>query len=174
MMNAMVFQKQGIHHCMVKNITYCVLATMLIVSLSGCFNKKKNAQPTQKKPVVELPAGDNVLVLETKQKGGVVVIDAVRLALPGFIVIRDDLYGKPGVVIGVSPLLSVGEAKDIKLDILRDFTGTEQMYAELHADNGDRRFRQTDDTLVANEQKQAVVVPFSLEGTKEPSVDVKY
>lgn len=159
---------------MQKKNTLIILAIVFAIVSTGCFNKKKNAQPTQKKPVVELPTGDNVLVLETKQKGGVVAIDAVRLALPGFIVIRDDLYGKPGVVIGVSPLLPVGEAKDLKLDILRDFTGIEQMYAELHADNGDRRFRQTDDTLVANEQKQAVLVPFSLEGTKDPSVDVKY
>lgn len=149
---------------------------MVVIAIlsPGCFNKKKNAQPAQQKPVKELPAGDNALVLEPKQKGGTVVIDGARLAAPGFIVIRDDLYGKPGVAIGISPLVPAGEARDIKLDILRDFTGMEQMYAELHADNGDRRFRQTDDTLVADAAGAKITIPFSMEGASDPFVDVKY
>ncbi|MBI4090509.1 MAG: hypothetical protein HY422_00625 [Candidatus Komeilibacteria bacterium] len=159
-------------HMQKKNV-FIVLAIIIAVVSTGCF-KKKNVRPIQQKPVVELPAGNNVLVLATKQQGGFVVIDAVRLAAPGFIVIRDDLYGKPGVVVGVSPLLPSGEARDIRLELLRDFLGTEQLYAEVRADNGDRRFRQTDDSIVLDEQGQSVMAQLSMEGIKDPFVDIKY
>ena len=144
-----------------------------VVAATGCFKNKKISQ-TVEKPQVILPAGVNVMILATQQHGGSVVVDGVRLSASGFIVIRDDLYGKPGVVVGVSPLLPAGEAQHLELDLLRDFSGAEQLYAELHHDNGDRRFRQVDDLPVKDAEGQEIVVQFAMEGPGDPFVDVGY
>ena len=156
-----------------------LLLVGIVLTLPGCLQKKsQNTRATQatvkEVPKAPLPEGTNVIVLAQKQKGSTVVIDGVRLSSSGFIVVRDDLYGKPGVVIGVSPLLPAGESHTIRLDLQRDFAGIEQLYAELHGDNGDRRFRQVDDPVALDEQSHAVIVPFSLEGSKDPFVDVRY
>lgn len=119
-------------------------------------------------------AGQNDVQLGEQQPGATVRIRTVRFEKPGFVVIRDELYGNPNVAIAISGLIDAGEAQEFELALSRDFAGEQTLFVELYSDNGDRRFRQTDDAIVRDTSGNPVRRSFRMTGAGESGIDIAY
>src|SRR3989344_8174153 len=61
----------------------------------------------------------NAVIVSEQRPGKRVIVSAVHLASPGFVVIHDDISGAPGAIIGASALLRAGETTNIMVVLTR-------------------------------------------------------
>lgn len=68
------------------------------------------------------------------------VIDSVTLSKPGFVAIHENQNGQPGAILGVSGLLPAGKHENSTIELSRKTAPGENLFAMVHADNGDGKF----------------------------------
>lgn len=78
------------------------------------------------------------IVVEDQNAGDWVLIERVMFKNTGWVVIREDLNGSPGNILGAQ-LFDSGEYQGV-VDLLRDTTAGSIYYAMLAKDDGDRLF----------------------------------
>ena len=74
-----------------------------------------------------------------------VSVAVVQFERPGFVVIHEDINGRPGKILGASALLSKGETKDVLVVFSRMTVDGETLYAMIHLDDGDKVFEAGED-----------------------------
>lgn len=82
----------------------------------------------------------NGLVANGRLAGGPVLINEVKLATSGYVVVHSDNGGVPGTVRGVSGLLSAGVSREVMIELSRASIAGETLWAMLHQDDGDGEF----------------------------------
>jgi hypothetical protein len=129
--------------------TIIVLLALIVVALLFYVDKRQTApittdvatsSATDTAASSKMMVGSHAVVMTDQKPGKEVVVSAVVLGNPGFVVIHEDTNGQPGPVIGYSSLLSTGETKVIKISLNREVKDGERLYAMLHLDNGDGKF----------------------------------
>jgi hypothetical protein len=109
-------------------------------------------------PTAQQPPMQNNLKINSQQKGSSVVIDTVTLAKPSFVVIHQDVKGKPGLVLATSELLPTGESQQKKIPLL--LTTGKTYWAEIRADDGDRKWNEALDPAVATSTDRTTITSF--------------
>ena len=79
-------------------------------------------------------AEENAVVVTEQRPGNTVTASIVYLAAPGYVVIHEDVDGKPGAIIGASALLQAGENLNIRVTLSRSTEDGQKLHAMLHAD----------------------------------------
>lgn len=162
-------QKLIFSHSQMIRIAVILLVVAVLVGIivsGGYFSNSRfeKNNPVQSRYTFMEP-GSAVLVLGAAQSPGVISIKKVEIPQPGFVVVQDDMYGSPGIVVGVSSYLNVGRTEDILVELARAFAGDEQFYVSVRADNGDGRFKQLDDPALTNESGTPILIPVTAQGS---------
>lgn len=98
-------------------------------------------------------------------------IDSATLAVPGFIVIHEDVNGIPGATVGTGKLLAAGAYVNESVIMT---TGPGKYYwAMLHGDDGNGLFDITRDSAVKDVAGQIVMQRFQVKTSSESTVDIK-
>jgi len=88
----------------------------------------------------------NRVVVADQFPGNIVYISSVQLAKPGFVVIKNDKSGTPGDVIG-SQYFDKG-INPGKVNLTKATVNGGMYYAQIYADDGDKKFDATKDLPV--------------------------
>jgi len=163
-------------NCVMKKLLFIAVLMMLVGA--GCWSRESDA-PTETLPMTNSEqnstgetqatgTGSGVqlyssLNVSAQNAGTRVGLDAVVLAKPGFVVIRQDVAGKPGKVIGTSAFLQAGEMHGVT--VMAVTKAGMSYWAELRADDGDGKFAEAKDAAVVDERNGAVSVKFSTVGS---------
>lgn len=126
---------------------------LLAISVGYIMLSTKELNTKENKP-------QEVLVL-TPQIGAInITIKKAILEKPGFIAIKETINGKPGQIVEVSEYLTEGTHTTIEIPLPAPVPGkgvsineagrpvTVEMVAVMYADNGDKGFNPSDDTIV--------------------------
>jgi len=107
-----------------------------------------------------LKNGDNAIyVTDQPSRASKIEVGYVILAIPGFVIIRDDELGMPGKIIGSSSLLS-GRTNAVSIDLEKTLGAGQVYYAELVLDDGNAVFEEGKDLLVSDNNKSIVLMSF--------------
>lgn len=100
---------------------------------------------------VSIVAGDqNALVIADQDPNAVaVLVSSVSTREPAFIVIHDDLNGRPGAIVGVSNLLQPGSYNNTT--VIMNLKPGATYYGMLHADDGNGIFAADTDARHLND-----------------------
>lgn len=104
-------------------------------------------------------SGGNAIAVSDQLPGVRVEIPLVTLAADGWVVIHEDLDGKPGRILGAQRF-NAGQNQTGAVDLLRGIEGGRVYYAMLHADDGDRAFDHTRDLPLRDPQGNVIVMRF--------------
>jgi len=75
-------------------------------------------------------------------EGSAVLVDAVTLPTPGFVVLQSDASGTPGAVLGVSEMIGRGTVNRVVVPLFFPLEAGAVLHATLHVDmDGDGQFR---------------------------------
>jgi hypothetical protein len=101
----------------------------------------------------------NSVVTTTQTAGSNIIIDEVSFTTPGYVVIHENINGKPGKIIAQSGLIS-GTRHDL---VIRLTTKAGMSYiAMLHTDDGDGKFNATKDQPTLGANNQPVTIQFNI------------
>lgn len=146
------------------NFTTILFLSAAPVGLCCCQNADENVQGMDEAATVGTIAPQITVseqMVEGNQTLGQVVIDEAISDGPGWLVIHNNLFGKPGGVIGYTHVNN-GTNSDVAVTI-HSFVATDNLFAVLHLDRGQANVFEYPDTDV--EQKangQIVIMPFAV------------
>ena len=86
-------------------------------------------------------------------------VSFVALAASGWVVVREESDGRPGVILGAKRF-DPGTGQTGEVELLRATEEGRVYFAVLHADDGDRQFDHTKDQAITDAQGNAVLVRF--------------
>jgi hypothetical protein len=92
--------------------------------------------------------GANAIVVQEQMLGDVVFMSALNIEKAGFVIIHDDMGGKPGDIIGVSKWFAAGNYANEDIGTTEKLIDGSTYYAMLHADDGDGVFDPKKDVAV--------------------------
>lgn len=146
-----------------KTFSISLLFILAIFVFTGC-KKKQPEPPVQNNVRVEQPTivSSGELDLAATYSGDVVTIESVDLERSGFVVVRDDLFGEPNIIVGSSKILPEGLSMDVDVELSVNTPEDLTLYAFLHVDDGDEIFRQLSDPQVVDEAGSPVQIPFTV------------
>jgi len=169
---------------MKKILNIAVIMALCGFIVTGCTLFKKKDKPNKvdapEKPIenvdapVAVDVGNDILKLPLAQTGSFVGITQATMPAQGFIVIRDDLFGQPGVVVGVSDVLPAGMSENITVPLRVGQTTGSIYYASVFLDDGDLLFRQTDDEVLTDESGSVKLVKFNIQEAGDFEADIKF
>ncbi len=117
----------------------------------------------------------DALVVRDQRPGDIVILSAVNLSKSGFVIIRRDVSGKPGDIIGVSEFLVTGAYSQIDVGTTESILNGVRYYAELSLDNGDGIFDPKDDKVVRWNGEDVTTSFVVDQDAKDPrNVDINY
>ncbi len=132
-----------------QNTVYVIVGTaaLIIGFLLGLWWKDRSVATTQYYEQMGTTSTSTVTALSPQkasifaadQKAGMsVTIDSVSVASPSWIVITEDVDGKPARILGAQKVIS-GEAKT-QVDLLRATVIGQTYHGVIYADDGDGQF----------------------------------
>lgn len=141
-----------------------IVAPMLILLIIGgflaafafLFNSPNNNNS------VETLNSNYLRVYEQNISSREVVVEEVRLSVPGFVVVRESSVGAPGDVVGVSDVLNIGTHERIKVQMDDINEASQVFFASLYRDNGNGSFSLGEDKPILK-NGQAVYNKFTVE-----------
>lgn len=156
---------------MKKRLVYSIIVLSFI--LSACIPKQP-AEQTDDTTSSGLRVGDNAIYVSDQGPSSVMNIGLTSLSAPGYVVIHEDNNGKPGAIIGSSPVL--GANKDIKasVDLDRKAVDGESLFAMLHFDNGDGQFDPTTDLPVKDDKSNIIMMKFNVSNDAPDPADITF
>ncbi|MEK7583887.1 MAG: hypothetical protein AAB490_01470 [Patescibacteria group bacterium] len=125
-------------------------------------------------PLQRIQEGEYALEVASRQEGTLVLIERVVFAEPGFVVLRDDLFGEPGVIVGMSGLLPAGETKGVVIESLQASPGESTFFAMLYVDDGNGRFKQLEDSQLVDADEKPIMAMFTMQNAGGVQPDVSY
>ena len=144
-----------------------VVGLVVVLGLGYYLVKGRTQAPATSEVTEEVPAtvpGEKNLVLVTDYTAGkTATVARVVLEKPGYVMIHEDLSGKPGAIIGSSALLPIGESSDVVVNLKRASKDGEVLYAMLHMDDGDGKFNATVDVPLTDSSGNVVVMNYTVE-----------
>jgi glucose/arabinose dehydrogenase len=151
----------------VASAVYFIYTTNLNVKISASPSPEIASEQKEEKEDPEvatvsetLVAGDNYIVVSDFSPGKVVNIKKVKLSQPGYVVIHQEEVGAAGEVLGSSDLLSEGETENLSVDLSREISQGEVIYAMLHSDDGDGEFNIENDVPVEDDEGNVIMMMF--------------
>jgi hypothetical protein len=115
-----------------------------------------------------LLVGDNAIYVDNQKSGMASVrVGFVVLSEPGYVVILDDDDGVPGSIIGESHLLLEG-GEHVSIELDQTLEEAAVYYAMLYHDDGDGRFRASEDVQVVDSEESVVLMTFLASAQSEP------
>lgn len=103
--------------------------------------------------------GGNAIAVNDQPPGMRVEVSLVSLAADGWVVVHEDLNGKPGRILGAQRF-NAGQNQTGAADLLRGIEEGRVYYAMLHADDGDRQFDHQKDLPLRDPQGNAILMRF--------------
>lgn len=92
--------------------------------------------------------GENAIVVMEQRLNDEVLVTAINLEKPGFVIVHRDVDGKPGAVIGVSKWFPAGQYANEDIGLTESLQAGMDYYAMLHNDDGNGIFDPNDDMPV--------------------------
>lgn len=179
-----------------KNTTIIAIVAVIIIGLAVWYFSLSNPEaqiPVTSNDTVEegsvvhnLPTdgqntgfaklGSNAIYVAEQRPGKVIVINIVNLEFPGYVVIHESKDGKPGAVIGASPLISGLEGKNLKITLNREVKDGEELMAMLHSEKSGSGFDATVDIPVLDSLSNAMGMIFQISASApDPElVEIKF
>lgn len=111
--------------------------------------------------------GENAVFVSDQKPGTTITVGVAALGADGFLVIHEDLNGKPGKVIGASDLLMKGEHQKFTVTLDRPMRDGEMLHATLHQDDGDNTFSPQEDQALKDPMGNDIVGQFNVSTTAE-------
>lgn len=102
---------------------------------------------------------EHVEVIDQNVMGKVTLLSAA-LKESGYVVIHKEEKGKPGKIIGISPILGTGLYSNKALPLTEDVMPGDILYAMLHSDNGDDTFNPAEDSPVTDDEGIVIMRSF--------------
>lgn len=107
-------------------------------------------------------SGKNTVDVENQSAGNIVTISSVELNQMGWVVVHEDVGGKPGNVLGAA-LVFAGEHNAVSVELLRKTEKGKTYYAMLHTDDGDKAFDLKKDRPIADSTGANIQISFVAE-----------
>lgn len=118
---------------------------------------------------------ENAIVVLEQRVTDRVVVNAINIENPGFVIIHRDASGKPGAIIGVSKWFPAGQYADEEISLTETLMDGMNYYAALRTDNGDGIFDPKDDTPVESSAGDIVGVFQANKDAQDPrGVEIYY
>lgn len=127
----------------------------------------RDTSPAEIQEVSTLRTGENAVFISDQKPSTHVIVGLVALGADGFLVIHEDLNGKPGKVIGHSILLAKGEHRKFEIGLDRVSVDGETLHATLRADDGDDAFSPQEDKSFTDFQGNDIVGQFRIDTNAE-------
>src|SRR3989338_4693352 len=132
-------------------------ATVPSVTLSTNYHRAKPEVKTA--PPGE--AGKNTLTMETQKPNSSVTVQEVSFAdTAGYVVIHKDEDGRPGLIIGHSALLHIGNSQNTVITLTTPLVDKNSYFAMLHKDNGDGVYNIIEDQPLRDEGDNIIMTKF--------------
>lgn len=117
-------------------------------------------KPVSKTPPPREPVKSSIVV-QTQKPGNSVTIQEVSLAdTTGYVVIHKDAEGRPGLIIGHSALLPVGNYQNVAVDLATPMADKNSYFVMLHKDNGDSLYNITEDQPLKDDTGNIIMIKF--------------
>ena len=149
-------------------ILFLILGGLLVYQnffINGGEIEKNNSQI--------LKIGDNAIYVADQKPGSFVVINFVVVNKNGYVVIYDNIRGRPGNTIGGTKLLPEGESRNVVASLARPVLDGESLFAIIHEDSGDGVFSPTLDVPFRDEEQNIIFMRFSIDRSASEADDVK-
>lgn len=115
------------------------ISILAVVVLLGAYYL--NTTALLKPDSSPLKTGLNAIYVTDQAPGETLTINFASLEAPGFVVIHESTADQPGVVLGASALVGVGETSNLgPITLNRATKQGETLFAMIHLDNGDGKF----------------------------------
>lgn len=101
----------------------------------------------------------NTITVNDQFAGFTVSVDKLTLDTDGWVVIHEDIDGKPGAILGASRR-DAGTYEKVEIELVRNTEEGSTYYAMLHTDDGDRQFDHTKDLAITAGEGQPVMTAF--------------
>ena len=141
------------------------LVLLLFVALGGLFVYQNYFINDNKKMSNDsglLKVGDNAIYVADQKPSSFILISLISLDKNGYVVIYDDVQGKPGNIIGSTKILPKGESKLIIAGLIRPTISGEILFAVLHQDSGDSIFTPSLDIPFRDEDGNIISMSFNI------------
>lgn len=123
------------------------------------FTKEEQSENLGTDREIKETVSSSSLLVKDQSSGGVVFVSSVSLKEPSWIVIREDLNGKMGNILGAL-WLQKGEHQDESVELLRDTSPLKKYYALIFSDDGDKAFDQNLDLPLKDDNGKMIVSEF--------------
>jgi len=152
---------------MMMNKYLWVVGLLVVLGLGYYLIKGRTPAPVTTEVTTEetatVPEEKNLVLVSDYTAGKTATVASVLLENPGYVMIHEDVSGKPGAIIGTSALLPAGESSDVVVNLKRASKEGEVLYAMLHRDDGDGKFQATTDLPLMDSQGNVVVMSFTID-----------
>lgn len=132
-----------------------LLTMMLLVAVTPMRRAVRPAVQTVQEVVRAAPTDytgrAHVEVIDQSVSGGQISLLSVALKESGYVVIHKEEKGKPGQIIGISPLIQAGLYSNGSVQLIEPVSPGDTLFVMLHSDDGDEAFSsETDQPLTDN------------------------
>lgn len=146
--------------------TVVIVAVLIILALVFWSKNDAEVQPTPAENTGEVTGivGENEINIGQQTAGSrTALVSFVFLQGDGYVVVHaKDANGRPGAVLGSSPLLTPGQSSDVSVPLNEAMVSGKSYIAMLHLDNNaDAVFSETADPVAQNGDGDEVLVEFS-------------
>jgi hypothetical protein len=152
---------------MMMNKYLWVVGLLVVLGLGYYLIKGRTPAPVTTEVTTEetttVPEEKNLVLVSDYTAGKTATVASVLLENPGYVMIHEDVSGKPGAIIGTSALLPAKESLDVVVNLKRASKEGEVLYAMLHTDDGDGKFNETGDTPLTDSSGNTVMTSFTVE-----------
>lgn len=162
-----------------KDILYIAVGVIVFAALAWYLwpQNKSSEKGVISKPSdtpAPLMVGKNAIYVDDQLPSINVTVSFAVLEKAGFIAIHESKDGKPGATIGVSALLPAGDNRNVLIKLSRISKNGEEMFAMLHADNGNRVWNISSDAPVKDIQGNIIIMKFTVKNDASAPPEVKF
>ncbi|OGM26434.1 hypothetical protein A2962_02970 [Candidatus Woesebacteria bacterium RIFCSPLOWO2_01_FULL_39_61] len=140
---------------MIKRILIIIILGTLLGLAAFLIQVKRGKINLQNAPAETVPEEQTVIPTPTEEEvlqgkislnvtsispGDKIILDSVRLILPGFVVLYKDDGGNTDSIIGISGLLQSGDNIRVEIKLNKKLVNGEKVYLGLHSDDGNAAF----------------------------------
>lgn len=148
---------------------------ILLIIAIGAFiywsdQKDKTAEPAKDSSMVL--AGQNAIYVADQLPGRKILVNAVILEKPGFVVIHAASGEAVGAVLGNSGLLMGRQQQKVEINLNEPVADNDALFAMIHLDNGDGKFDPAQDNPGQDSLGNDVMMKFRVDKNADPNVEV--
>lgn len=152
-------------------VTAIVIIVLIVIGIMVFGKKSGPATDMDNGTATTTPSnepGVNSIIMSDQYPGNVVYISSVQLANGGWVVIHKDNAGQPGAIIGSA--WSDAGINPVKVTLTQPLVDGGVYYAELHSDNGDKKFDDKVDMALKDSNGNTIMRMFRGSATADQNV----